>query len=56
MEKKVEMPRVQSIPPTNFEPLKKIEKHTPEKSVQKKKYLDELYSKEWKNNYFMQDS
>ena len=49
----IQNPVSQSLPPTNFKPLKKIKSKIPEKSVEKKKYLDDLFLEEWKNNYFV---
>lgn len=40
------------IPASVFEPLKPPIYHKTKKPVDKKKYLDELYTKEWLNNYF----
>lgn len=52
MEKKTENPVLESIPPTDFKPLKRIKTFIQEKSIIKKKYLDDFFSDEWKNNYF----
>ena len=56
MEKKTEKPVSESIPPTDFQPLKKPKTFIPEKDVEKKKYLDEFFSDEWKKNYFTKET
>ena len=52
MDQKVEEPGYESVPETDFRPLRKSKSSLPEKSIPKKKYLDELFSEEWLKNYF----
>jgi hypothetical protein len=52
MEKKTENPRSESIPPTDFKPLKSVKTYIQEKSIVKKKSLDDFFTDEWKQNYF----
>ena len=52
MEKKNEKPKSESIPPTDFKPYKKPKMYVQEKSVKKKKSLDDFFTEEWKNKYF----
>ena len=52
MEKKTEKPRSESIPPTDFKPLKSVKTYIQEKSIVKKKSLDDFFTDEWKHNYF----
>ena len=52
MEKKPEKPVLESIPPTDFKPLKNLKTYIQEKSIIKKKSLDEFFSEDWKNKYF----
>ena len=40
------------IPPSVFEPIKPPIYHHEQKLIDKKNYLDELYTKEWFNKYF----
>ena len=43
---------MEKIPSSTFEPLKPpVYQHT-KKPVDKKKYLDELYTQSWINNFF----
>tara|TARA_B100001093_G_scaffold520403_1_gene615477 strand:- start:1172 stop:1360 length:189 start_codon:yes stop_codon:yes gene_type:complete len=44
------------IPPTVFKPIKKSQKIHDEKVIEKKKYLDELFSETWKKEYFEKDN
>jgi len=41
-----------SIPKTEFKPLKKPFSFEQKAYIEYKKYLDEIYSKDWMNNYF----
>ena len=52
MEKKNEKPKSESIPPTDFKPLKSVKQHIQDKSIKKKKSLDDFFTEEWKNKYF----
>jgi hypothetical protein len=49
MEQNKEKPDAESIPPTDFKPLKKPKVFVSKKTVIKKKYLDNFFSDEWKN-------
>lgn len=40
------------IPQTIFTPIKKPVYSTTKKSIEKIKYLDNFYTKDWLNNYF----
>ena len=43
------------IPLTDFKPLKppQSDKEATEKSIKKTKYLDDLFTKEWEDMYFI---
>ena len=50
------MDKIEELPPTIFTPLKSPSSEydktlKPLKPIEKKKYLDELYTKEWKDSY-----
>ena len=43
------------IPPTDFKPLQppQSDKEATEKPIKKTKYLDDLFTKEWEDEYFI---
>ena len=43
------------VTPSNFKPIKSPDYHYTRKLVEKKTYLDKLYTKEWLDNYFCID-
>jgi hypothetical protein len=40
------------IPPTNFTPIKKVDTQKKPKQLERKQYLDDLYSDKWLDKYF----